>query len=103
MSTSGVAVAAFSGEIDFTARETFRTKLHALAEAETVIVDLSDVSYMDSTALAEILRLQRLRAGAARSAPRLVLGKKIARLFEVAGLRSVLPSFTTLDEAATTP
>ncbi len=99
VSSSGTAVVEFSGEIDFTARETFRAALGTLAEAEIAIVDLTEVSYMDSSALAEILFLHRSRSRTGRSAPRVVVGPKVSRLFDVAGLRSVVPSFSTLDDA----
>lgn len=39
MNDSATTIAAFSGEIDFTARERFRAKLGELREAGTVIVD----------------------------------------------------------------
>lgn len=92
-------VAAFSGEIDFTARDSFRTQLGQLAGAEVAIVDLSDVTYMDSSALAELLFLHRSRSRAGRSAPRVVVGSKLTRLFDVAGMRSVVSAFSTVEEA----
>lgn len=94
-----MTIAAFSGEIDFTARDTFRAQLGELTEANVAIVDLSDVTYMDSSALAEVLFLHRNRSRSGRSAPRVVIGPKIARLFDVAGLTAVVASYTTLDEA----
>lgn len=96
---SATAIAAFSGEIDFTARERFRAQLAELREAGTVIVDLTDVTYMDSSALAELLFLQRSRSRQGRSVPRVVIGPRITRLFEVAGMQSVMLAFTTVDEA----
>jgi anti-anti-sigma factor len=99
VSNSDMTVAEFSGEIDFTARETFRSALNSLLEVPVAIVDLSGVSYMDSSALAEILFLHRARLRAGRSAPRIVVGPKVSRLFDVAGLRSVVPAFATVDDA----
>jgi anti-anti-sigma factor len=92
-------IAAFSGEIDFTTREAFREQLAELRDAPFAIVDLSDVSYMDSSALAELLLLHRLRTRAGLGEPRVVVGPRISRLFDVAGLRSVVPSYGTLEEA----
>jgi anti-anti-sigma factor len=94
-----MSVAAFSGEIDFTAREKFRTRLGELTDVDVAIVDLSNVTYMDSSALAEVLFLHRSRSRSGRSAPRLVIGPKISRLFDVAGMRGVVPSFSSIDEA----
>ena len=99
MNDSATTIAAFSGEIDFTARERFRAKLAELRESARVIVDLTDVTYMDSSALAELLFLHRSRARAGRSAPRVVIGPRITRLFEVAGMHDVVAAFTSVNEA----
>jgi anti-anti-sigma factor len=94
-----IAVASFAGEIDFTAREDFRSKLAVLADAEGAIVDLTAVTYMDSSALAEILLVQRGRTRAGRAAMRVVVNDRIRRFFEIAGLQNVLLLTASLDEA----
>ena len=99
MGTSDAAIAAFSGEIDFTMRDGLRAKLATLADAATAIVDLSHVSYMDSSAIAEIIFLQRDRIRRGRAAPAVVIGPGVTRLFEAAGLRGAIPLFASLDEA----
>jgi anti-anti-sigma factor len=93
------SIAALSGEVDFTRREALRAELQALREAALAIVDLSDVSYMDSIAIAEILLLQRQRQRAGLPPLRVVVGARIARLYEISGLRTLLPTFRNLDEA----
>jgi len=92
-------IAAFSGDIDFTSRERFRAQLAALDDSGLTIVDLTNVSYMDSTALAELILLHRKRTRAGKSAPRIVVGQKVARLFDVAGLQAVVELFATVAEA----
>jgi anti-anti-sigma factor len=94
-----IAVASFAGEIDFTAREDFRSKLAVLADAPAAIVDLTAVTYMDSSALAEILLLQRGRAHARKAAMSVVVNERIRRFFEIAGLQNVLLLASNLDEA----
>jgi anti-anti-sigma factor len=94
-----LAVASFAGEIDFTAREDFRSQLQVLADADGAIVDLTAVTYMDSSALAEILMLQRGRTRNARAAMCVVVNERIRRFFEIAGLQNVLLLANTLDEA----
>jgi anti-sigma B factor antagonist len=93
------AIANFSGEIDFTTRDEIRSRLESLREAELAIVDLSDVSYMDSIALAELVLLHRARSQAGKSPPRVVIGPRIARLYEISGLQLVLPSYGSVAEA----
>jgi anti-anti-sigma factor len=92
-------IAVFSGDIDFTTRDHFRAQLAALDSADVAIVDLTNVSYMDSTALAEIVLLHRKRTRSGKTPPRVVVGAKVSRLFDVAGLRAVVRSFDTLAEA----
>jgi anti-sigma B factor antagonist len=93
------AIANFSGEIDFTVRAEIRSRLEGLYEADRAIVDLFNVSYMDSIALGEIVLLHRARSRAGKSPPRVVVGPKISRLYEISGLQLVLPSFASLAEA----
>jgi len=92
-------IAGFTGEIDFTAREEIRAKLAPLSDAEAAIVDLSAVTYMDSSALAEILYVQRGRDRSGRAGMRVVASPAVRRLFEAAGLNGLLPVDATLDEA----
>jgi len=92
-------VAEFDGEIDFTAWEDFRARLTPLAQADAAIVDLSKVTYMDSRALTEILFLQRSRSREGRSTLGVVLGPRVRRLFEIAGLADVLRLTNSLEEA----
>ena len=99
MSDQQIAVASFAGDIDFTAREDFRARLAVLADAEGAVVDLAEVSYMDSSALAELLLLQRGRKHVGRGAMSVVVNPRIRRLFEIAGLQNVLLLAATLDEA----
>lgn len=99
MNDQQIGVASFAGEIDFTAREDFRARLSGLADAQAAVVDLAEVSYMDSSALAEILLLQRTRRNAGKAAMSVVVNPRIRRLFEIAGLQNVLLLAATLDEA----
>lgn len=99
MSQERYQIAAFTGEIDFTGRDAFRGELAPLADVEAPIVDLSAVTYMDSSAMAEILYLQRGRARNGRTAMWIVVSPPVRRLFEVAGLQNVFPLVKTVDEA----
>ncbi|HTV92386.1 MAG TPA: STAS domain-containing protein [Verrucomicrobiae bacterium] len=99
MSDDRFQVAAFTGEIDFTGRDAFRGELAPLADVEVPIVDLSAVTYMDSSAMAEILYLQRGRTRKGRAAMWIVVSPPVRRLFEVAGLQNVFPLVKTVDEA----
>jgi anti-sigma B factor antagonist len=94
-----IGVASFAGEIDFMGREDFRAKLALLADAEGAVVDLSEVTYLDSSALAEILMLQRRRKHTGKDGLSVVVNQRIRRLFEITGLQNVLLLAASLDEA----
>ena len=99
MSGSKPVVVAFTGDLDFTVRETLRTRLAELADADPAIVDLSQVEYMDSLALSELVVLHRSYEKTGRTAPRIVVGEKIARLYEISGLSAILPPYRSVEEA----
>jgi len=99
VSDSKPVVVAFSGDLDFTVREKLRAGLAELAGANLAIVDLSEVEYMDSLALSELVLLHRACEKAGRPAPRIVVGQKIARLYEISGLSVILPPYRSVAEA----
>ena len=99
MSGSNPVVVTFTGDLDFTVRETLRARLAELAEGDPAVVDLSQVDYMDSLALAELVLLHRARQKAGREAPRVVVGPKIARLYEISGIGLILPPYASVSEA----
>lgn len=88
-----------SGEVDFFEKDGLRSSLEGLLNAETVVIDFSDASYMDSSAISQVLVFVRNRVRAGRSAPRLVAGPGVSRLFEVAGLSTLVPVVSSLEEA----
>lgn len=99
MPGSQPVVVAFTGDLDFTVRETLRARLTELGDGDPAIIDLTEVDYMDSLALAELVLLQRARQKAGRSAPRVVVGQRIARLYEISGIGLILPPYRSVAEA----
>ena len=99
MSGKQPVVIAFSGDLDFTVRDTLRSRLAELGDGDPAIIDLTQVEYMDSLALAELILFHRSREKAGRSAPRVVVGQKIARLYEISGIGLILPAYNSLAEA----
>jgi anti-sigma B factor antagonist len=94
-------VLAVRGEVDITNKRTMRAALErAIADAErAVVVDLSNVSFMDSTGLALMLnaarRLTRRRLGFAIACPE----GPVRRAFDVTGLDECFKITAGVDDA----
>lgn len=97
----GTPVLAVRGEVDVSTAPELRERLLALAErGQTVaVVDLSEVSFVDSTALGVLVSgVKRLRSGGGDL--RLVVTQPhISKVFEITGLTEVFSIFPTLDAA----
>jgi anti-sigma B factor antagonist len=95
------ALVALAGEVDlYTAPELKRELLQVIeAGAKTVIVDLTDTTFVDSTTLGVLLGgLKRLRANDGR----IILvcsDRNIRKIFEITLLDRVFPIVETRDEA----
>lgn len=99
----GVPTLAVSGEIDVSTAPALRDRLVALAleGPVTVVVDLSEVTFLDSTALGVLVSaLKRLREDG--GGLRLVVASgSVARVLEITGLAEVFPIFESLALAVT--
>lgn len=95
----GCALIAFEGEYDLSNRDDLRRRIAAAALDESLIVDLHAVTFLDSSALAEIvLAAHRHEAHGSR----LVLARpspQVLRLLEIAGLDSTLDVADSLEAA----
>jgi anti-sigma B factor antagonist len=96
----GTHVLAVRGELDLYSTPQLTTELDALADEPTnVVVDLSEVSFMDSTALGAILlAARRLREGERK----LALVSPVAattKLLSMVGIDRVVPVVESRDDA----
>jgi anti-sigma B factor antagonist len=95
-------VIALSGEHDLSTAPELRARLHDVAEADAVIIDLDQTTFVDSSILGVLVG--GLRRARERDVPfGLVLGDQahpaIRRIFELTGLHDVFPIFPTLAQA----
>ena len=96
----GVTRITLTGELDLATAPQLRTALSRAAEdAELVVVDLSELKFMDSTGIQTILTADaQLRAAGRRLA--LVPGPpQVQRVFELTGLADKLPFVSNCDHA----
>jgi anti-sigma B factor antagonist len=94
----GWPVIALSGEHDLSTAPELRARLHDLADADAVIIDLDETTFVDSSILGVLVG--GLRRARERDVPfAIVLGEgahpAIRRIFELTGLHDVFPIYPT--------
>lgn len=94
-----------AGEIDVYSAPLLRERLDAVVLAGRVhlVVDLTDVLFMDSTGLGVLvgrLKLVRLREGSLRL---VCVNDRILKVFAITGLEKVFRIYRTVDEALAEP
>jgi anti-sigma B factor antagonist len=100
MKPDGTVVVTLTGEYDLAYRPQLRVELDGLRDEPNLIVDLSAVTFIDSTCIGELVRLHNARAERG-FAPLTVVQSSLVvkRLFEVLNLGAVFRLVETLDEA----
>jgi len=85
-----------TGELDIATAELLEAELRAveLSDAETIVLDLSGLSFMDSTGLRVLLDFNE-RCGGDGGRLRVITGSPaVDRLLDIVGLRERLPLIT---------
>jgi len=98
----GVPVVRPVGELDVATTPALRAELTAIPEdTAKVIVDLTDVTFLDSTGLGVLIAaMKRFRDSSAAGRLDLVVTRPhIHKVLEVTGLTTVFGIYATLDEA----
>ena len=80
----------FTGEYDLALKQQLRDELDSLVDEPAVVLDFSDVSYIDSTCVAELMRNRDLRVTRGLRSPTILIkaDNRIRRIFEILGLLS---------------
>jgi anti-sigma B factor antagonist len=98
---SELPVIALEGEVDVYTAPQLKQQMIALLEGGTkeVVVDLTQVDYLDSTALGVLIgglkRLREMDGNLALICP----SPRIKRVFEITGLDKIFDIYNTVDEA----
>lgn len=98
----GVVIVALRGEHDLSSKDDLSAALErACAEEPLVVVDLSECTFIDSTVIAALVAsYARVREEGRRLA--LLIPQTdgiVARTAEISGLRALVPTVASLDEA----
>ena len=97
---SGAAVLVLNGEYDRASKDQGRAAFDAVSDARRVVLDFSDVSYVDSMIVRELVRLHNARAvGSLERASIVARNGTLQRIFEILQLESVFRVVESLDEA----
>lgn len=93
-------VVSAEGELDLSTAPRLKWMLTDALESgtERLVADLSDVGFMDSTALGVLVAAQRKLAPGARLAIACT-SEKVLQIFEFSGIDSAFAIFSTVDEA----
>jgi anti-sigma B factor antagonist len=97
----GLAVVVLSGEVDIYTAPQFKECLLALIDegADRLIVDLTAVSFIDSTALGVLIGGVRRVNGAGGSMALVVASRPVQRVLSITGLDRVFSIHATREEA----
>ena len=100
-SDGGVPVVAVSGEVDVYSAPALKDNLTELFRSgvNTVVVDLTDVAFLDSTGLGALVEARAATTEAGGSLPLVCSHERILKLFTITGLDGVFSIHKTVDEA----
>jgi anti-anti-sigma factor len=90
----------FRGEYDLASKARLRQELRGLASAPRVALDFTDVTYIDSTMIEEMVTLRNARAAAGLEPETIVLkDPNLLRIFEMLDLSTFFRFVTSVDDA----
>jgi len=99
--TRELAVVSVSGELDLYTAPRVRTGIEEAGAvgADTVIVDLSETSFIDSAALGVLVQETKRLEGRGQSLVLVTSDPRTMRVVELSGLNQVLRTYATLQDA----
>jgi anti-sigma B factor antagonist len=99
--TGELTLVSVSGELDLYTAERLRARIDEAGAvgADTILVDLSEVSFIDSTGLAVLVQETKRLEGRGHCLVVVTNDPRTRRVFEVTGLNQVLRTFATLQDA----
>lgn len=93
-------IVSLEGELDIAERDRLEWNLKPAQFAEALVIDLSQVGYIDSSCLAVLVRLRKLRMEKGFPPAVLVISsKQILKIFQLTQLDALWDIYGTLEEA----
>ncbi|HVL52554.1 MAG TPA: STAS domain-containing protein [Actinomycetota bacterium] len=99
------SVVRVTGELDMATADTLRSHLYELLNdgAPDLVVDLAEISFIDSTGLAALVHSFKQAVTKGRSMALLSPAPQAMRVFEASGLLSVLPIYSSAEDLPVNP
>lgn len=97
-----VAIVSVEGEVDLTRSLRFQRDLSELLEQEprVLVIDLKDVTYMDSSGVASLVKILSSVRKAGRTLRLASPGHRVRSILEITRLDKVFEIYPTVDEAS---
>lgn len=92
-------VVAFAGDWDVASQKSLRRELKRLYDEPALVLDFSDVTYVDSSCLAELIIMERKRGEAGFTRATLIVrNTPVKKVLEVSGLAKLFRVAGSLDD-----
>lgn len=98
---SSIAVVKLGGELDIARKSEIAAALRVDDDAAGMLLDFSEVTYADSTSLAELLRFRADAEKAGSPVAIIIASRQFARLIQYAGLAQAFAIFDNRSAALT--
>lgn len=95
LASAGYAVARLCGELDMTRREEIVATLRPLAQSDMPLVDLRDVTYLDSSALGALIGLRKAVAKGGYRVSLIISSAKIRQIFAMTRIEELFDIYET--------
>ena len=98
---SGNLVVKIRGEIDHHTADKIRHAVesrYAGSDAANIIFDFAHVGFMDSSGIGMVIGRYKEATKAGGRVYAINIGPEIARIFEISGLKKIIPCFASIDE-----
>lgn len=101
-SSSDAEAIAFHGELDAASAPDLKARLGEVIDdgQGSLLVDLTNCTFIDSMGMAVVVECQRALAGQERAVVLAASGAQVRRLLGLAGIDEVIPVYRTREEAA---
>lgn len=94
----------FAHEYDISCKEQLRVDLEGLTNVQSVVLDFTDVTYLDSTVIGELIRLHNIRTSKGYGRETIVANNPhLEKLFNIVGLHKIVNLVASLADIVEKP